>query len=104
MKSERYAIKASTSSLIHREAKMYYNICYIKSVGYVLGHYFFIQDELEEIEKDAIRVFTSQTGYNKNMAKVVRDRPELIAGAAFTRFIDVQGSKQVKKSLTYAAP
>eukprot|EP00957_Ditylum_brightwellii_P092162 7016431-Ditylum_brightwellii.AAC.1 len=36
MKSERYAVKASTSSLIHKEAKMYYNSCYIKSVGYVL--------------------------------------------------------------------
>jgi len=35
-KSERYAIKASTSSLSHHKAKMYYNSCYIKSVGYVL--------------------------------------------------------------------
>eukprot|EP00957_Ditylum_brightwellii_P159565 12146708-Ditylum_brightwellii.AAC.1 len=61
MKSESYAIKASTSSLTHREAKMYYNSCYIKSVGYVLGQCFFTQDELKEIEKDVIRVFTSQT-------------------------------------------
>eukprot|EP00957_Ditylum_brightwellii_P104810 7988883-Ditylum_brightwellii.AAC.1 len=67
-KSERYAIKASTSSLSHREAKMYYNSCYIKSVGYVLGQCFFTQTELKEIETDAIRVFTSQMGYNKNMA------------------------------------
>eukprot|EP00957_Ditylum_brightwellii_P184769 14073093-Ditylum_brightwellii.AAC.1 len=60
MKSKRYAIKASPTSLTHQEAKMYYNICYIISVGYVLGQYFFTQDKLEEIEKDAIRVFTSQ--------------------------------------------
>ena len=31
-KLERYAIKASPSSLTHKEAKMYYNSCYIKSV------------------------------------------------------------------------
>eukprot|EP00957_Ditylum_brightwellii_P077335 5876948-Ditylum_brightwellii.AAC.1 len=51
MKSERYAIKASTSSLTYREAKMYYNSCYIKSVGYVLGRCFFTQDELEKLRK-----------------------------------------------------
>eukprot|EP00957_Ditylum_brightwellii_P168960 12860657-Ditylum_brightwellii.AAC.1 len=69
MKSDRYAIEASTSALSHHKAKMSYNSCYIKSVGYVLGQCSFTQAELEEIEIDAIRVFTSQMGYNKNMAK-----------------------------------
>eukprot|EP00957_Ditylum_brightwellii_P198031 15087724-Ditylum_brightwellii.AAC.1 len=103
-KSKSYAIKASTSSLTHQEAKMYYNSCYIKSVGYVLGQCFFTHDELKEIEKDAIHVFTSQTGHNKNMAKVVQDGPESIAGAAFTRRIEVQGSEQIKISSAYALP
>jgi hypothetical protein len=40
-------------------------------------------------------------GYNKNMAKVFRDEPESIAGAAFTRLIDVQGSEQVKNFLCH---
>eukprot|EP00957_Ditylum_brightwellii_P179824 13698383-Ditylum_brightwellii.AAC.1 len=31
------------------------------------------------------------------MAKVVQDGPESIAGAAFTRLINVQGIKQIKK-------
>eukprot|EP00957_Ditylum_brightwellii_P133049 10145383-Ditylum_brightwellii.AAC.1 len=43
--------------------------CYIKSVGYVLGQCFFTQAKLEEIETDAIRVFKSRMGYNKNMTK-----------------------------------
>eukprot|EP00957_Ditylum_brightwellii_P139310 10616885-Ditylum_brightwellii.AAC.1 len=73
---------------------MYYNSCYIKSVGYVLDQCFFTQAELEEIETDAIRVFTSRMGYNKNMAKVIRDGPEPIAGLSITKLIDVQGSKQ----------
>eukprot|EP00957_Ditylum_brightwellii_P014592 1099698-Ditylum_brightwellii.AAC.1 len=73
---------------------MYYNSCYIKSVGYVLGQCFFNQDKLKEIEKDAICVFTSQTGYNKNMVKLLQDGPESIVGAAFTRLIDVQGREQ----------
>eukprot|EP00957_Ditylum_brightwellii_P114618 8740576-Ditylum_brightwellii.AAC.1 len=30
---------------------------------------FFTQTKLEEIDTDAIRVFTSPMGYNKNMAK-----------------------------------
>eukprot|EP00957_Ditylum_brightwellii_P190827 14527859-Ditylum_brightwellii.AAC.1 len=50
-KSERYDIKALTSALRQHEVKMYYNSCYIKSVGHVLG---------QEIERDAIRVFTSR--------------------------------------------
>eukprot|EP00957_Ditylum_brightwellii_P094329 7182424-Ditylum_brightwellii.AAC.1 len=33
------------------------------------------------------------------MAKVIRDGPELIAGVAVTRLIDVQGSEQVKNFL-----
>eukprot|EP00957_Ditylum_brightwellii_P097583 7431776-Ditylum_brightwellii.AAC.1 len=70
-KSERYAIKASTSVLKQYEAKMYYNSCYIKLVGYVLDQCFFTQSKLEEIERYAIRVFTSRMGYNKNMAKVI---------------------------------
>eukprot|EP00957_Ditylum_brightwellii_P177533 13522600-Ditylum_brightwellii.AAC.1 len=73
---------------------MYYDSCYIKSVGYVLGHYFFTQAELEEIEADANQVFISQMGYNKNMAKVIRDDPESIAGISITRLINVQGSEQ----------
>eukprot|EP00957_Ditylum_brightwellii_P000929 74744-Ditylum_brightwellii.AAC.1 len=73
---------------------MYYNSGYIKSVEYVLGQCFFTQVELEEIETDAIRVFTSRMGYNKNMAKVIRDGPESIADVSVTRLIDVQGSEQ----------
>eukprot|EP00957_Ditylum_brightwellii_P137407 10476171-Ditylum_brightwellii.AAC.1 len=34
--------------------------------------------------------------YNKNMAKIIRDGPESIAGVSVTRLIDVQGSEQVK--------
>eukprot|EP00957_Ditylum_brightwellii_P167215 12729537-Ditylum_brightwellii.AAC.1 len=39
---------------------MYYNICYISSVGYVLGQYIFAQGELEEFEKDAIYIQGSE--------------------------------------------
>eukprot|EP00957_Ditylum_brightwellii_P112669 8588557-Ditylum_brightwellii.AAC.1 len=73
---------------------MYYNSCYIKSVGYILDQCFFTQVELEEIERDAIRVFTSRMGYHKNMAKVICDGTESIAGVSITRLIDVQGSEQ----------
>eukprot|EP00957_Ditylum_brightwellii_P051070 3871890-Ditylum_brightwellii.AAC.1 len=73
---------------------MYYNSCYIKSVGYVLGQCYFTQAELEEIETDAIRVLTSQMGYNKNIAKVIQDGHESIAGISITQLIDVQGSEQ----------
>eukprot|EP00957_Ditylum_brightwellii_P104587 7969157-Ditylum_brightwellii.AAC.1 len=103
-KSESYVIKALTSSLTHREAKMYYNCCYIKSAGYVLGQCFFTQEKLKEIEKDAICVFTSQTWYNKNMAKVIQDGPEFIAGAVFTRLIYVQESKQEKPFFNACIP
>eukprot|EP00957_Ditylum_brightwellii_P132990 10140314-Ditylum_brightwellii.AAC.1 len=63
-----YAIKASSSSLNHHKARMYYNSCYIKLVGYVLGQCFFTSNKLDEIENDTIRAFTSRSGYNKNMA------------------------------------
>ena len=50
----------------------------------MLGQYFFTSDKLDKIKKDAIHAFTSRSGYNKNMAKVIRDSPVLIGGASFT--------------------
>eukprot|EP00957_Ditylum_brightwellii_P016166 1216867-Ditylum_brightwellii.AAC.1 len=75
---------------------MYYDSCYLKSVGYVLGQCFFADQDCKKIEQDVIQVFTSCTGYNKNMAKVIRDGPTKLAGPAMTRLIDVQGMEQVK--------
>ena len=50
-----YAIKAMTSNLTHAEARMYYESCYSKSIGYVLGQLSFTTaKELEEIEQEAI--------------------------------------------------
>eukprot|EP00957_Ditylum_brightwellii_P030064 2275857-Ditylum_brightwellii.AAC.1 len=43
-------------------------------------------------------------GYNKNMAKVIRDGPESTAGVSITRLIDIQGSKQVKHFLRHMRP
>eukprot|EP00957_Ditylum_brightwellii_P098935 7536865-Ditylum_brightwellii.AAC.1 len=80
---------------------MYYNSCYIKSGGYVLGQCFFSQTELDEIERDAIRVFTPCMEYNKNMAKVICDGPESIAGVSITHLIDIQGSEQVRNFLQH---
>eukprot|EP00957_Ditylum_brightwellii_P072424 5503872-Ditylum_brightwellii.AAC.1 len=93
-KANKYAVKASASSLPHSEAKLYYNSCYLQSVGYILGQCFFTDQECKEIEQEAIQVFTSRTGYNRNMAKVIRDRPAELAGAAMTCLIDVQGTEQ----------
>eukprot|EP00957_Ditylum_brightwellii_P156967 11946179-Ditylum_brightwellii.AAC.1 len=83
-KANEYAVKGSAGGLTHSEAKMYYNSCYLKSVGYILGQCFFTDQDCKEIEQDAIQVFTSCTGYNKNMIKVIRDGPTELAGAAMT--------------------
>eukprot|EP00957_Ditylum_brightwellii_P206560 15349002-Ditylum_brightwellii.AAC.1 len=40
-KANGYAVKASASSLTYSEEKLYYDNCYLKSVGYVLGQCFF---------------------------------------------------------------
>eukprot|EP00957_Ditylum_brightwellii_P150462 11456986-Ditylum_brightwellii.AAC.1 len=79
-----------TSALSPRESQRYYNSCYPKSVGYVLGQCFFTEAELEEIEKEAIRAFTSKSGYNQNMAKVIQDGPYDFAGISFTTLVHVQ--------------
>eukprot|EP00957_Ditylum_brightwellii_P124087 9458634-Ditylum_brightwellii.AAC.1 len=63
------------STLIHTEECMYYYSCYCKSVGYVLGQSFFLQEDFNEIEGDAICSFTSKMGYNRNMAHVIREGP-----------------------------
>eukprot|EP00957_Ditylum_brightwellii_P184757 14072023-Ditylum_brightwellii.AAC.1 len=100
-KANEYAVKGSASSLTHFEAKMYCNSCYIKPVGYVLGQSFFTDQDCKEIEQEVIQVFMSCMGYNKNMAKVIRDGPAELAGDVMTRLIDVQGTEQVKNFLRH---
>eukprot|EP00957_Ditylum_brightwellii_P127998 9761418-Ditylum_brightwellii.AAC.1 len=68
---------------------MYYDNCYLKSVGYVLGQCFFADQDYKEIGQEAIQIFTSCTGYNRSMAKAIRDRPAELAGAAMTRLVAV---------------
>ena len=59
-----YATKVFTSALSHKESQQYYDACYLKLVGYVLGKCFLNTKDLEEIEHKAIRVFTAKCGYN----------------------------------------
>eukprot|EP00957_Ditylum_brightwellii_P047008 3569133-Ditylum_brightwellii.AAC.1 len=89
-KTNKYAAKASSSFLTHFKATLYYDICYLKPVRYVLGQCFFVDQECKEIEQEAIQVFMLRTGFNRNMAKVIRDGPIELSGAAMTHLIDVQ--------------
>eukprot|EP00957_Ditylum_brightwellii_P011308 855205-Ditylum_brightwellii.AAC.3 len=53
-KANKYAVKASASSLTHSEAKLYYDSCYLKSVGYILGQCFFMDQDCKEIQQEDI--------------------------------------------------
>eukprot|EP00957_Ditylum_brightwellii_P020563 1550265-Ditylum_brightwellii.AAC.1 len=55
-----------------------------------------MDQDCKEIEQETIRVFTPCTGYNRDMAKAIRDGPAELAGTAMTRLIDVQGTEQEK--------
>eukprot|EP00957_Ditylum_brightwellii_P042279 3202163-Ditylum_brightwellii.AAC.1 len=79
------------SALTHTEARIYYYSCYCKSVGYMLGQSFFSQEDLNDIEGEAICSFTSKMGYNRNMAHVIREGPYQYGGAAITSMVDIQG-------------
>ena len=49
--SESYATKAQTSALTNMESRRYYESCYLKLAGYMLGQCFFDKKDLEEIKK-----------------------------------------------------
>eukprot|EP00957_Ditylum_brightwellii_P117511 8962391-Ditylum_brightwellii.AAC.1 len=83
---------------------MYYDSCYIKSGGYVLGQCFFTDQDCKEIEQEVIQVFTSYTDYNKNMARVIRDGLAELAVATMIGLIDIQGTEQVKNFLRHIRP
>eukprot|EP00957_Ditylum_brightwellii_P072402 5502678-Ditylum_brightwellii.AAC.1 len=99
---ESYATRAQTSALTNTESRRYYESCYFKLVGYVLGQCFFDKKDLEEIKKQAIRAFVSKTGYNRNMAKAIRNGPFAYGGSAFTTLCNVQGIEQTKNFLRHA--
>eukprot|EP00957_Ditylum_brightwellii_P011534 872636-Ditylum_brightwellii.AAC.1 len=99
---ELYATKVQTSTLTNMESRQYYESCYLKSVGYVLGQCFFDKKDSEDIEKQAICVFVSKTGYNRNMAKAICDGTFAYGGSAFTTLCNVQGIEQIKNFLCHA--
>eukprot|EP00957_Ditylum_brightwellii_P029305 2215357-Ditylum_brightwellii.AAC.1 len=75
-KAEKYACKVKKFSLNKHEAWLYYTSCYLKLLGCVLGQTFFPKHTLENIDRPAIRAFTSKCEYNYNMAYTIRDSPK----------------------------
>eukprot|EP00957_Ditylum_brightwellii_P162800 12397240-Ditylum_brightwellii.AAC.1 len=53
--AKQYDIKVITSSLTHAETRMYFDSCYFKSLGYILGQSFFVVKELQAIKQEAIQ-------------------------------------------------
>ena len=66
----------------------------------MLGQSFFSQEDLNEIEREAICSFTSKMGYNQNMAYMIREGPYNYGGAAIMLIINIQGIEQIKPSCT----
>eukprot|EP00957_Ditylum_brightwellii_P035859 2717763-Ditylum_brightwellii.AAC.1 len=60
-----------------------------------------LQNTLENINRPAIRAFTSKCGYKCNMAYAIRDGPSQYGGAEFTPLYHVQGIQQIEKILRY---
>eukprot|EP00957_Ditylum_brightwellii_P184282 14037050-Ditylum_brightwellii.AAC.1 len=85
-----------TSALTHTETRMYVDSCYCKSIGYVLGQSFFTEKEIQALEQDAMRAFTSKMGFDRNMKYAIWEDPYHLAGAAITSFINIQGIGQIK--------
>eukprot|EP00957_Ditylum_brightwellii_P192317 14640182-Ditylum_brightwellii.AAC.1 len=79
-----YAIQVTTSALTHTEAKIYFNSCYYKSIGYMLGQLFFTEKEVQSIEQEATQAFTSKMGFSRNMVCVICEGPYNLGGTAVT--------------------
>eukprot|EP00957_Ditylum_brightwellii_P195775 14916012-Ditylum_brightwellii.AAC.1 len=89
-KAKQYDYKVKKSLLYRYKAWLYYTSCYLKSIGYVLGQTFFSKHTLENIDRSAIRAFTSICGYNCNMTYAIRDGPSKYGGAELTPSYHVQ--------------
>eukprot|EP00957_Ditylum_brightwellii_P113638 8663986-Ditylum_brightwellii.AAC.1 len=84
-----YAIKVMTSALTHTEAKMYFDSCYCKSIGYVLGQSFSTKKEVQIIEQEAIQAFTSKIVFDRNMAYVIQEGPYNLGRAATMSLVNI---------------
>eukprot|EP00957_Ditylum_brightwellii_P075635 5748162-Ditylum_brightwellii.AAC.1 len=60
-----------------------------------------MDQDCKDIEQEAIPVFASCTGYNRNMTKAIRYGPAELAGTAMTCLVDIQGTEQIKKILRH---
>eukprot|EP00957_Ditylum_brightwellii_P180491 13749023-Ditylum_brightwellii.AAC.1 len=57
--------------------------------------------ELQSIEHEEVKAFTSKMGFNGNMAYVIREGPYYLGGAAIMPLVDIQGTEQIKNFLCH---
>jgi hypothetical protein len=88
-KSDKAGSFVQCSPLDRSEAWTYYFSIFIPSVCYALPNCFFSFQELEKLQRKAIRAIFAKCGYNRNTKRAILYGPTVLGGSTFKHFITI---------------
>jgi hypothetical protein len=100
-KSKTMARQVSSSPLDRRESRTFYDVIYLKSMGFVLPNCYFTEKELNSVQSPAICAFIPKCGFNRNTKRAIIFGPKKLAGAGFGSLFHLQGEGQILQFLKY---
>ena len=80
--------------LSRREAWTYYYACYLPSVGYPLSCSSLSKHQLDNIQRNAMKIIVARCGFNRNTKKEILYGPLSLGGAGFRHLYVLQGISQ----------
>ena len=82
--------------LRREETRLFYNACYLPSIGYPLTSTYFEYDQLDKIQRKAMSIIVARCGYNRHTKKEVVYGPIEYGGADFYHLYRWQSYQQIK--------
>ena len=101
-KSDKAAIFVTTSPLTHRDTWTYYYAIYLTSVGYPLAGCHFTFQQLDAIQRKALRAIIGKCGFNRNTKRLIIYGPTSLGGCSFRHLATEQGLGQIQTCLKFS--
>jgi hypothetical protein len=100
-KSNTMARQVSSSPLNRRESRTFFDVIFLKSIGFVLPNSYFTEAELNSVQSPAICAFIPKCGFNRNTSRAIIFGPKHLAGSGFASLYHLQGQGQILQFLKF---
>jgi hypothetical protein len=100
-KSNKLGKQVATGPFDSRDACIFYQSIYMKSMGYILPQSFFTKAQLKSIQTAAMSAIIAKCGYTRKTKTEVTYGPTILAGVGFDGLYRVQGIGQIMLFLKF---